>query len=145
MIRIKPEQNVTKRKAGIFRVHHLFQSSVFHIILSVCVCVCVCVHVCTRARALWICQCHQFIFVVALHFGLFYLTNYKRAVVVVVFFCLTNVFPCVCVCVWAWSFCIADVFYIVGSVPLYFCPCVFCVVSYFEDEFGPFSMWGLFK
>ncbi len=38
---------------------------------------------------------------VALHFGLFYLTNYKRAVVVVVvvFFCLTNVFSCVCVCV----------------------------------------------
>ncbi len=89
MIRIKPEQNVTKRKAGIFRVHHLFKSSVFHIILSVCVCVCAC--------ALWICQCHQFIFVVALHFGLFYLTNYKRAVVVVVFF-VSPMYSRVCVC-----------------------------------------------
>ncbi len=36
MIRIKPEQDVTKRKVGVFRVYHLFQSSVFHI--SVCVC-----------------------------------------------------------------------------------------------------------
>ncbi len=44
MIRIKPEQDVTKRKAGVFRVNNLFHSSVFHIILSVCVCVCVCVH-----------------------------------------------------------------------------------------------------
>ncbi len=43
MIRIKPEQDVTKRKAGVFRVNNLFHSSVFHIILSVCVCVCVCV------------------------------------------------------------------------------------------------------
>ncbi len=43
------------------------------------------------------CQCYQFIFVVALHFGLFYLTNYKRAV----FFSLTKVCVCVCVCVYA--------------------------------------------
>ncbi len=50
MIRIKPEQNVTKRKAGIFRVYHLFQSSVFHIILSVCVCVCVCVCMCAHVH-----------------------------------------------------------------------------------------------
>ncbi len=41
MIKIKPEQDVTKRKVGVFRVYHLFQSSVFNIILSVCVCVCV--------------------------------------------------------------------------------------------------------
>ncbi len=41
MIRIKPEQDVTKRKAGVFRVYHLFQSTDFHIILSVCVCVCI--------------------------------------------------------------------------------------------------------
>ncbi len=46
---------------------------------------------CVRALSM----CHQFIFVVALHFGLFYLTNYKGAV----FFCLRNLFPCVCVCV----------------------------------------------
>ncbi len=57
MIRIKPEQDVTKRKAGVFSVYHLFQSTDFHIILSVCVC------------ALSMYQCHQFIFVVALHFG----------------------------------------------------------------------------
>ncbi len=75
MIRIKPEQDVTNRKAGVFRVYHLFQSSVFHIILSVCVCVCV--------RALSMCQCHQFIVVVALHFGFFYMTNYKKVVFMV--------------------------------------------------------------
>ncbi len=43
MIRIKPEQDVTKRKAGVLGVYfkHLFSYN-FHIIL-VCVCVCVCV------------------------------------------------------------------------------------------------------
>ncbi len=39
MIRIKPEQDVTKRKAGVFRVYHLFQSTVFPYNLCVCVCV----------------------------------------------------------------------------------------------------------
>ncbi len=46
MIRIKPEQDVTKRKAGVFRVYNLFKSSAFHISLNVCVFVCVRVHVC---------------------------------------------------------------------------------------------------
>ncbi len=46
-------------------------------------CVCVCVRVRARYFELSICQCHQFIFVVALHFGLFYLTNYKKAVFMV--------------------------------------------------------------
>jgi len=32
MIRIKPDQDVTKRKVGVFRVYHLFQTTVFHII-----------------------------------------------------------------------------------------------------------------
>ncbi len=60
MIRIKPDQDVTKRKVGIFRVYNLFQSSVSHIILSVCVrayvhlCVCVCVCVCACTCA-WVC------------------------------------------------------------------------------------------
>ncbi len=43
------------------------------------------------------------------------------------------------------ALCVVDVFCIVGSVPLHFCPCVFYVVSDFEDEFCPFSMRGLFK
>ncbi len=60
MISIKPEQDVTKRKAWVFKVYHLFQSSVFHIILSVCVC--------ARVGALSMCQCHQFIFVVTHQF-----------------------------------------------------------------------------
>ncbi len=50
MIRIKPDQDVTKRKVGIFRVYNLFQSSVSHIILSVCVCACVHLCVCVHAR-----------------------------------------------------------------------------------------------
>ncbi len=48
------------------------------------------INLCVSMHALLMCPCHQFIFVVAMHFGLFYLTNYKRAVFV---------FPCVCVCV----------------------------------------------
>ncbi len=44
------------------------------------VCVCASVRSCVYVPALSMCQCHQFIFVVALHFGLFYWTNYKRAV-----------------------------------------------------------------
>ncbi len=43
MIRIKPEQDVTKRKIGVFRVFNFFKSYFFHIILSVCVCVCACI------------------------------------------------------------------------------------------------------
>ncbi len=38
MIRIKPEQDDTKRKAGVFRVYNLFQSSVSY---KVCVCACI--------------------------------------------------------------------------------------------------------
>ncbi len=68
MIRIKPEQDVTKRKAGVFRFYHLFQSSVFHIILSV--------HS--------LCGGSTFL--------LFYLTNYKRAVI----FCIVCVFHFLC-------------------------------------------------
>ncbi len=39
MVRIKPKQDVTKRKAGVFRVYHNYNFK------CVCVCVCVCVHV----------------------------------------------------------------------------------------------------
>ncbi len=46
MIRIKPEQDVTNIKVGVFRVYHLFKSDIFHIILSECVCVRACVRVC---------------------------------------------------------------------------------------------------
>ncbi len=62
MIRTKPEQDVTKRKVGVY----LFQSSVFHLILSMCACI-----------------VDVFIVLVALHFGLFYLTNYIKAVFMV--------------------------------------------------------------
>jgi len=34
MIRIKPEQDVKKRIVGVFRFDHLFQSSVFNMILQ---------------------------------------------------------------------------------------------------------------
>ncbi len=80
---------------------------------------CVCVCVCACVRVLSMCQCYQFIFVVVLHFWLFYLANYKRS-----FFCLK------CIPLWEHE-CI------------HFCTCVFCFVSDFEDEFCPFSMWGL--
>ncbi len=36
MVRIKPKQDVTKRKAGVFRVYHNYNFK----------CVCVCVYVC---------------------------------------------------------------------------------------------------
>ncbi len=97
MIRIKPEQDDTKRKAGVFRVYNLFQSSVSY---KVCVCACI---VDVLVSPIY--------FVVALHFGLFYLTNYKRAV-----FLVSQMYSPVCVCVCVWSF------FIVWSVPLHFCP-----------------------
>ncbi len=72
---------------------------------------------CVSVCALSMCQCHQFIFVVVLHFGLFYLTNYKRAVVMV-----SQIYSCVCVCVCVCVLvCVCVRIVNVSVSPIYFC------------------------
>ncbi len=85
-------------------------------------CVCVCVY------ALSMCQCHQFIVVVALHFGFFYMTNYKKVVFMVSQMCSCGlVFVCVVN---------------VSVSPIYFCGGIAFWIILFEET--PHRKWTKF-